>query len=114
MASTTNVSHMQDYGPGGTTYLGLSTIHHHSATAGFLGESAQLIDVLTQALQVGLIIRALQEVHLPGKEITLVSPLGVEQTLLVLVLPKLLLAGLNMLGGHGTLLVVHLRHSHCP
>jgi len=42
-------------------------------------------------LEVRLIIRALHEIHLPGKELPLVGPLAVEHALPMLELPELLL-----------------------
>lgn len=49
-----------------------------SATACFLRKPPQLLDILTQALEVSLIVGTLHEPHLMRQEIPLVGPLGVQ------------------------------------
>ena len=65
--------------------------HFSSATTSLLRESAKLLDVLAQTLEVSLVVWALYEIHLSSKKLSLVGPLGVNDTLPMLGPPWLLL-----------------------
>jgi hypothetical protein len=65
-------------------------------------QSAQLLDVLAKPVEVGIIIRTLDEIHLPGNHLALVGPLGVEP-LPHLGLPELWVLTLVHMWVHGLL-----------
>jgi len=76
---------------------------YSATTPGLLRQSPQLLDVLAQTLQISLVIRALDEIHLAREELPLIGPLGIRDTLPVLAgLAGLLLSSLFT---HGRLVV---------
>ena len=79
-------------------------VHYSSATTHLIGQTTKLLEILAEPLNTSFVLRALYEIQLPGKQLSLAAPLRVDETL-ALVVPRLYLDWLSDKGKVGW--VVH-------